>query len=57
MLRPLLVNLDGGSGFGSELRPTPPTLNARLPDYLTACFFRGLFKIISDTYFLFFRGS
>jgi hypothetical protein len=57
VLRPLLVDLDGGSDFGSELIPTPPTPDARPPDCLTTCFFRGLFDLDSGTYFLFFRGG
>jgi hypothetical protein len=57
MLRPLLLALDGGSGFGSELIPTHPTPDARPPDCLTACFFGGLFDLDSDTCFLFFGGS
>jgi hypothetical protein len=57
MLRLLLVDLDRGSSFGSELRPTPSIPNTRLPNYLTTYFFRGLFKLILDTYFLFFKGS
>jgi hypothetical protein len=57
MLRPLLVDLDGGSGFGSELIPTPPIPDARPPDCLTTYFFKGLFNINLDTYFLFFRGG
>jgi hypothetical protein len=36
MLRPLLLALGGGFGFGSELIPTPPTPDARPPDCLTA---------------------
>jgi hypothetical protein len=57
MLRPLLLALGGGSGFGSELIPTPPTSDARPLDYLTACFFKILFDLDSDTCFLFFGGG
>jgi hypothetical protein len=57
MLRPLLLALGGGSGFGCELIPTPPTPDARPPDCLTACFFGGLFDLDSDTCFLFFGGG
>jgi hypothetical protein len=57
VLRPLLVDLDGGSDFGSKLIPTPPIPNARLPNYLTTYFFRGLFNLDLGTYFLFFRGG
>jgi hypothetical protein len=57
VLRLLLVDLDRGSNFSSELIPTPPTPNVRLPNYLTTYFFRGLFDLDLGTYFLFFRGG
>jgi hypothetical protein len=57
VLRLLLVNLDRGSDFSSELIPTPPIPNIRLPNCLTACFFRGLFDLDLGTCFFFFRGG
>jgi hypothetical protein len=57
VLRLLLVDLDRGSDFGSELVPTPSIPNARPPNYLTTYFFRGLFNLNLGTYFLFFRGG
>jgi hypothetical protein len=57
MLRPLLLAFGGESGFGSELIPTPLTPDARPPDCLTACFFRGLFDLDLNTCFLFFSGA
>jgi hypothetical protein len=57
VLRLLLVDLDRGSNFGSELIPTPPTPNARPPDCLTTYFFGGLFDLDLGTYFLFFGGG